>query len=285
LGVHARSRRVFTPDDVHFLQSVANLMAAALQRHRGEIEREDLLARTLEARAEAERASHATSEFLAMMSHEVRTPLNAIAGYVDLLDLGVHGPLNDTQRADIARIHRCEEYLLSLINNVLAFMKLGNGQVRYEIEDVDVDETLDTVEELIRPQMDGKRLRYERQGAGDGVRVRADAEKLRQIVLNLLSNATKFTDAGGKIRLDCAVEDGTVRIHVRDTGRGIPESGVQRVFEPYVQIEDGDGRGSEGTGLGLAISRDFARGMGGDILVESRLGEGSIFTVVVPRSR
>ena len=283
LDAHTRTARVFGRDDVHFLQSVANLVATALQRHRAEAEREELFARTLAAQDEAERAARSKSDFLAVMSHELRTPLGAISGYVELLEMGVHGPLTDTQHHDLARIRHCQQFLLSLINNVLAYMKLGSGQVSYDLTSVPMGDLAASVEELIRPQMDARHLRYERRATGGDLRVRADRGKLEQIVLNLLSNATKFTEPGGSVELECAAEARTVCIRVRDTGCGIPREQLERVFDPYVQVADAAPRRSgEGTGLGLAISRDLARGMGGDILVESRLGEGSTFTVFLP---
>jgi len=283
LAAHSRTARVFGRDDVHFLQSVANLVATALQRHRAEAEREELLARTLAAQCEAERAARSKSDFLAVMSHELRTPLGAISGYVELLEMGVHGPLNENQHHDLARIRHCQQFLLGLINNVLVYMKLGSGQVSYDLTSVPLGDLAASVEELIRPQMDARHLRYERRLPGGGLRVRADRGKLEQIVLNLLSNATKFTEPGGSVELECAAEAGTVGIRVRDTGCGIPREQLERVFDPYVQVADAAPRRSaEGTGLGLAISRDLARGMGGDIRVESRLGNGSTFTVLLP---
>ncbi|HEV7590759.1 MAG TPA: HAMP domain-containing sensor histidine kinase [Longimicrobium sp.] len=286
LGAHARAARAFTPDEADFLQSVANLLAAALQRHRAEAEREELLARTLAAQEQAERAAQSKSDFLAVMSHELRTPLGTISGYVDLLELGVHGTLNEMQHEDLARIRRCQKFLLGLINNVLAYMKLGSGRVRYDLTSVSVAGLAASVEELIRPQLDARHLRFEKRLPDGGVRVRADREKLEQIVLNLLSNATKFTEPGGSVELEGAVDGGTVGIHVRDTGCGIPPDHLESVFDPYVQVAGAAPRhAAQGTGLGLAISRDLARGMGGDIRLESRLGEGSTFTVVLPLDR
>lgn len=283
LDAHTRVARVFGRDDVHFLQSVANLVATALERHRAEAEREELLARTLAAQEEAERAARSKSDFLAVMSHELRTPLGSISGYVELLDTGVHGPLNDAQHHGLARIRHCQQFLLGLINNVLAYMKLESGHVSYDITSVPVGDLAASVEELIRPQMDARRLRYERRVPGDDLRVRGDRGKLEQIVLNLLSNATKFTEPGGSVELECAAEPRAVALRVRDTGCGIPPEQLERVFDPYVQVADTAPRRSvQGTGLGLAISRDLARGMGGDIRVESRLGEGSTFTVLLP---
>jgi signal transduction histidine kinase len=282
LGAHTRTVRGFTGDEAHFLQSAANLLAAALQRHRAEAEREELLGSTLAAQEKAERAARSKADFLAVMSHELRTPLGAISGYLDLLELEVHGPLSGSQREDLARIRRCQQFLLGLINNVLAYVKLGSGRVTYDLASVSVSGLAATVEELIRPQMEARQLRYVKR-VPDGVRVRADREKLEQIVLNLLSNATKFTEPGGSVELDCAAAAGAVGLRVRDTGCGIPPDQLESVFEPYVQVQGAAPRSAEGgTGLGLAISRDLARGMGGDIRVESRLGEGSTFTVLLP---
>jgi signal transduction histidine kinase len=283
LAAHTREPRAFTQDDVTFLQSVANVLSAALQRHRGEMEREELLARTAAAQAEAEKASRAKSEFLGLMSHELRTPLNAIGGYAQIIEEGIHGPVTEEQRFDLARIRRGQQYLLSLINSVLSYLKLGAGRVHFEISDVAVDDVLTTADDLSRPLMAAKQLQYVHHCAGDSIHVRADPEKLQQIVLNLLSNAAKFTDSGGSVRLNCTVDERTVSIAVHDTGVGIPAEKLESVFEPFVQVGRTTSANSQGTGLGLAISRDFARGMGGDLRTESEPGKGSVFTVVLPR--
>jgi len=280
LVAHTRDARAFTGDEMFFLQSVANLLAAALQRRDAEAERESLLARTLGARLEAEKASRNKSEFLATMSHELRTPLATISGYLDLLEDEAHGPLTRAQKEDLHRIRRCEQYLLSMINNVLSLMKLGSGHNSFSIARVPVDETLAYVEDLIRPQMDARGLRFERHDAGPGITVRADRDKLEQILLNLLSNAAKFTAPGGVVRLDCVVEGSDLHFRVWDNGRGIPEHQLESVFEPYVQVDPSQAR--DGAGLGLTISRELARGMGGEIVVRSRLGEGSEFSLVLP---
>jgi signal transduction histidine kinase len=217
-----------------------------------------------------------------MMSHELRTPLNAIGGYAQLLEDAVYGPVNEEQRAALERIRRAQQYLLSLINSVLSSLKLGSGQMRFEIADVVMDQALLAVEEMIRPQMVAKRIDFRSTLAGPDVRLRADEEKLRQIVLNLLANATKFTAAGGQIRVECDVSDHAVSVHVVDTGCGIPPERLETVFEPFVQVEASAARG-EGTGLGLAISRDLAVGMGGRLEVRSEVGRGSTFTLTLPR--
>jgi signal transduction histidine kinase len=247
-------------------------------------EREQLLRCERAARAEAEAANRSKSEFLAVMSHELRTPLNAIAGYVDLLELEVHGPLTEKQRESVCRIERSGRHLLGLIDDVLNYARIESGKVRYEIRDVCVDEALRAVEALVLPQMQAKSVRYRYHGCDAGLRARCDPGKLQKIVLNLLTNATKFTDRGGEVRMEC--EDGAreVLIRVRDTGVGIPAEKLEAVFEPFVQVDSRLARSHEGVGLGLAISRDLARAMGGELMVESVPGVGSTFTLRLVRA-
>ena len=234
------------------------------------------------ARHDAERASRAKSDFLAVMSHELRTPLNAIAGYAQLLELEVFGPVNEAQRDALARIARSEAHLLGLINSVLDFAKIDAGQAQFTLSDVSLDGVLSAVEPLVAPQMRAKGLAFEYRPCDPGLVVRADAEKLQQIVINLLTNAIKFTPSGGRVTLDCDADARVARVHVRDTGVGIPPDRLHDVFEPFVQGDRALNRPNEGVGLGLAIARDLARGMDGSLRVESRPGEGSVFTVAVP---
>jgi signal transduction histidine kinase len=264
-------------------------------RKAAEEERERLLAATEAARAEAEgargaavAASRAKGEFLAVMSHELRTPLNAIAGYVELVELGIHGPVTDEQRTALARVQRAQRHLLGLINGVLNYARVEAGAVHYAVEDVALDEVIASCEMLIAPQVRARGLTLRQaadtQAGGPPPRARADREKVEQILLNLLSNAVKFTPAGGGGTLDCgfARDGGRVRVWVRDTGRGIAPHELVRIFEPFVQLDAALTRTQEGTGLGLAISRDLARGMGGDLTVESAPGAGSTFTLTLP---
>jgi signal transduction histidine kinase len=246
-------------------------------------ERDELLRCERAARADAEAANRSKSEFLAIMSHELRTPLNAIAGYVDLLELEVHGPLSEQQRESVSRIERSGRHLLGLIDDVLNYARIESGKARYEITDVRVDEALRAAEALVLPRMQAKGIRYEYHGCDPGVRVRCDPGKLQQIVLNLLTNAGKFTDRGGVVGLECDTDGGEILVRVRDTGVGIPPEKLQAVFEPFVQVDSRLARSHEGVGLGLAISRDLARAMGGDLTVESTLGAGSAFTLKLKR--
>jgi len=249
---------------------------------------EELVERTADAeraRAAADEANAAKSAFLATMSHELRTPLNAIAGYGQLLEMEIHGPVNDTQREYLEKIRRNQTHLLGLINEVLNFAKIEAGQVQYDIEDVAVDETLAAVEALVEPQVRARGHDYTYRHGDPTVTARADRERLEQVVLNLLTNAVKFTEPGGRIVLEWEAAGGRVLVRVRDTGRGIPADRLGAIFEPFVQVDPALTRSSEGTGLGLAISRDLARAMDGDLTVESREGEGSTFTLTLPLGR
>jgi signal transduction histidine kinase len=236
------------------------------------------------ARAEAENANRAKSEFLANMSHELRTPLNAIAGYVELLDMEIRGPITPTQREDLARIKASQRVLLRLVNDVLNFAKLESGHVSLNVKNVKVGDVLGSLEPLVLPQLMSKGLRFEAGACAEDLRAVADPEKLEQILLNLLSNAIKFTPSDGSIRMTCDASDTNISIHVVDTGRGISPEKQDRIFEPFVRVDEGFNRQTEGTGLGLAISRNLARAMGGELGVESTPGAGATFTLTLKRS-
>ncbi len=249
-----------------------------------EEEREMLLEESERARALADDANRAKSEFLASMSHELRTPLNAIAGYLDLLSLGIHGPVTDAQVDAMGRIKRNQEVLLSLINDVLNFAKLEAGRLTIEMEAVEVGPLLEALEPLIAPQLNARSLQFRCVACAPGLRVTGDYERIQQILINLLTNAIKFTPHGGHIEIGAHDGDGVVRIVVADTGRGIPTEKLEAVFDPFVQV---DRRGTlaevsqQGVGLGLAISRELARAMGGELTAESTVGAGSTFTLTL----
>ncbi|HKH91550.1 MAG TPA: HAMP domain-containing sensor histidine kinase, partial [Gemmatimonadaceae bacterium] len=237
------------------------------------------------ARRVAEDASRATSRVLSTLSHEMRTPLNAIAGYTQLLGAGVRGPVTPAQLEDLQRIRQNQLHLTGVVNSVLRHAKLEHVMGTSDIDDVPVADVCAAVESLVMPQMREKGLTFSFTSNAPDLFARANAVKLRQIVLNLLSNAVKFTAEGGHVSITCDAGEqaGTVVVQVSDTGIGIAADHLEKVFQPFVQVSAASS--DEGVGLGLSISRDLARGMGGDIAVRSELGKGSTFTVRLPSAK
>jgi PAS domain S-box-containing protein len=254
--------------------------AAELEEERREAEESRRLAE--ESRIRADEANHAKSQFLAAMSHELRTPLNAIGGYTDLLAMGLSGPLTPQQEQQLGRIKRSQTHLLGIINDILNFSRIEAGQLIYTFSTVSMRDAIEAVTQMVMPQAVGNGLQLDTQECDGSIVVRADRAKLEQILLNLLSNAMKFTQTGGRITLACEAHDDKVTVLVRDTGSGIPAEKLEPIFEPFVQVGRSLTAPAEGTGLGLAISRDLARAMGGDITVESTVGKGSEFRVTLP---
>ena len=276
LALGVSDRRHLAGDELEFMQAVITQGAQAMERAL-------LLESAERARAEAEGANAAKSDFLAIMSHELRTPLNAIAGYTQLLELGVRGPVNAEQLEDLGRIQRSQRHLLTLINDILNFARLEAGKVEYELETLPVSELLAHATEIIAPQADTHGVGFQAT-ATPALRVHADREKVQQILLNLLANATRFTPRGGQIVMEGRDRGDRVMLEVRDTGPGIPADQHERVFEPFVQLGRSRTQPGEGTGLGLAISRDLARGMGGDLMVTDADGGGARFILELERA-
>jgi PAS domain S-box-containing protein len=256
-------------------------LAAKLRAQTKELEARSLEAE--ESRQRADEANRAKSQFLASMSHELRTPLNAIGGYTDLLSMELSGPLTALQLEQLRRIKRSQEHLLGIINDILNFSRIEAGQLTYELGPVAIHKVVDSVAAMILPQARSKGVTLDFRDCDERIVAWADRPKVEQIVLNLVSNAVKFTDAGGKITVSCKDEvEGSVRIRVHDTGSGIPQDQLDAIFEPFVQVGRTLTSHREGAGLGLAISRDLARAMGGDLTVTSKLGVGSEFTLSLP---
>ncbi len=236
-------------------------------------------------RAIAEEANHAKSAFLAMMSHELRTPLNAIGGYVQLLEMGVHGPVTEAQLEALGRVTRSQQHLLRLINDLLNLARIEAKRVDYDLQPIALDDVVQATLPMIEPQLAARGLRYELSVPRE-LKAQVDREKIEQILLNLLSNASKFTMPGGCLTVEANVapdSDEIVVLKVIDTGVGIPQNRLEEVFEPFVQVESSHAARVEGSGLGLSISREMARGMGGDISAESTMGVGSTFTIRLRR--
>ena len=277
------------------------LRAAAEREHllgrEREAREEAVLARTVAeaAQLEAQAADTAKSSFIASMSHEIRTPINAIMGYTDLLDLGLSGPVNEAQHAQLARIRDSSRHLLSLVNEVLDVAKIDAGEMEVDREPGRLADTVDAALDMVRPQAAERGLELSERCEGDPLATfMGDGGRVRQIAANLLSNAVKFTPAGGRVRVSCGVAPhphGEVfathagpwaYLAVEDNGIGIPPGVTARIFEPFVQAEEGRTRRAGGTGLGLTISRKLARLMKGDLTVRSQPGQGSTFTLWLP---
>jgi PAS domain S-box-containing protein len=239
--------------------------------------------RAEELRSRADEANSAKTQFLTAMSHELRTPLNAIGGYSDLIAMGLAGPVTDQQLEHLARIKRSQEHLLGIINDILNFSRVEAGQLNYDLGPVELHDVVHSVRLMIAPQARSKGLLLGEALCDDTLVAWADRAKVDQIVLNLVSNAVKFTGSGGTIRLSCEqLGPARVAVRVSDTGRGIPDHQLERIFEPFVQVGRSLTDSREGTGLGLAISRDLARAMRGDIVATSTVDRGSEFTLLLP---
>jgi signal transduction histidine kinase len=254
-----------------------------------EIERRAQLEQSLRiALSKAEAANRAKNQFLSVMSHELRTPLNAIGGHVQLVEMELLGPINDKQRESLARVQRSQRQLLGLINDVLNLARLDASQVQYAVEPVQLREIIAEVTALVEPLFTASSLSccVECDCADELLVARADREKVRQVLLNLLGNAAKFTPAGGHVTIRSAepgTADAFVAVTVRDTGIGMPAEKLDSVFEPFVQMAGSAAGQKDGVGLGLAISRRLARGMGGDLVATSTVNVGSAFTLTLPR--
>jgi signal transduction histidine kinase len=245
-------------------------------------ERRRALEKLRRAHEQVAEANRVKSEFLAVMSHELRTPLHAIAGYVDLMAMEVEDPITARQRTYLSRIQSNQRHLASMIEDVLSFAKVEAGRLSLTMQTVRACEILGSLGPLVDPELRRRELSFTCDPGDPSLIVRADPEKLTQILVNLVANAMKFTAAGGRIDVGAARDGERVRIWVRDTGIGIPPDQLERVFEPFVQVDHGMARSHPGMGLGLAIARDFARAMGGDLRLESELGKGTTAWLELP---
>lgn len=232
----------------------------------------------------AQDANKAKSAFLASMSHELRTPLNAIGGYVQLIEMGIHGNVTPAQAEALAKVARSQRHLLRLINELLNLAKIEAGSVNYDATPIVLLDVVNAVFPMVEPQVQERGLTSQIEVSPELVAV-ADRDKTEQILLNLLGNAVKFTNAGGCIRIVAGSVSGPPRqvwLQVEDTGVGIPPDKLERVFDPFVQVDVSAIRRAQGTGLGLAISRDLALGMKGQLTVESIFEQGSQFRLTLP---
>jgi signal transduction histidine kinase len=267
-----------SPEEIALASDLADRCAMALENAR-------LYRETDVLRASADIANRAKSEFLGNMSHELRTPLNAIGGYAELMSMGLRGPVSEAQRTDLGRIKSNQEHLLALISEILNFVRAESGRMEYHFATVPIHAALKDVAEMLEGAVEERKLALELRLGDVDPAVWADADRVRQILMNLVMNAVKYSPTGGgSITLSYDMTPHLVTINVADAGPGIPPEKIEAIFEPFVQLSSGLSSRQGGVGLGLAISRDLARAMSGDLTVESTFGAGSRFMLTLPRA-
>ncbi|AYB35080.1 ATP-binding protein [Chryseolinea soli] len=237
------------------------------------------------SKQQVEHASRLKSEFISTMSHELRTPLNAIIGFSELLVDKKVGEINSRQEQYLEDILRSGNHLLRLINDILDLSKIEAGKMEILLEPCGVKEVMEEVCSVIKSLADAKGIAIVVSIAAQVVDIEADRIKLKQVLYNLLSNAIKFTDRGGKVEI--AVEPGaknSVAIQIKDTGIGISPEGIRKLFSPFLQLNAGPSEKQQGTGLGLMLARKFIELHQGSISVDSEVGKGTVFTVLLPQS-
>ena len=229
------------------------------------------------AHEEAQRANQAKTAFLSRMSHELRTPLTAVLGFAELLDMD---DLTEGQHDSVRQIRKAGAHLLALINEVLDISRIESGNLQMSIEPMELGSVVGDALTLIRPIAEERGVKLSRR-CGDGVYIRADRQRVTQVLLNLLSNAVKYNREFGEVRLECEARGDTVRLSVTDTGLGIAPELLPRLFAAFDRL-GAERRGIEGTGVGLMLSKGLVEAMGGTLTVESVPGQGSTFTVTLP---
>jgi signal transduction histidine kinase len=280
MGLSFREPPALEEEDRAFVTALARQCAQALRRARFyDVERR--------ARAEAEAASRAKSVFLATMSHEIRTPINAVMGYADLLELGLQGTLTEGQLGYVGRIRASSRHLLGLVNDVLDFARVEAGETTVSAEPVPLAEAVADAAGMVLPLASSRGVALVEEPCDPAAACVGDPDRVRQILLNLLSNAVKFTRPGGRVIVRCrpAAEGEAASVEVEDTGIGIAAEHLERIFEPFTQVDESHTREAGGTGLGLAISRRFAVLMGGELTARSQPGTGSVFILRLPATR
>ncbi len=266
---HPPARHVFDSEDVRLMESLGRFAASAF-----------VLARDRDA---AERKSRVYQDGLASVSHDLRTPLHTISGYVDLLSMEVQGPINDDQSKSLSKIRKTQKFLCGVVGSLLEYARIDAGAEMLKIVPISLEDSVRSAFDLASPQMKLGDISFYCESVVGSACVLADSVRLEQVLLNLLGNAGKFTPNGGRVVLAARVEGERAFISVSDNGRGIPSTSIESIFDPFVQLESGQGSTrSNGVGLGLAISRALAGLMQGEITVSSELGRGTAFTLSLP---
>ena len=274
LSVQSTQENAYSEEDVELLKTVATQASTAIENARAY----ERLTETAEQLREVDRFK---TQFLANMSHELRTPLNSIIGFSRVMMKGIDGPVTELQRADLASIYNSGQHLLALINSILDMSKIEAGKMELSFDEVFLPDILNAVISTARALVKDRPIALHSEVPEDLPTVWADAQRVRQVLLNLMSNAAKFTEEG-YITLQAEAGAQYVTISVTDTGVGIDPEAKRRLFIPFQQVDGSTTRRAGGTGLGLAISRSFVELHGGDIWVESEPGKGSTFAFTLP---
>ncbi|MBN1217773.1 MAG: GAF domain-containing protein [Anaerolineae bacterium] len=274
LDVHSISPTAFSGEEIATIEILSAQLAIAIQNARAFREQQE----TAERLKEMDKLK---TQFLANMSHELRTPLNSIIGFSRVIIKGIDGPLTELQKADLTSIHNSGQHLLGLINNMLDVAKIEAGKMELNLEEVEIDPIIKSVMSTARALVKDKPVELIQEVPEDLGTVWADPTRIRQVILNLVSNACKFTEEGTVI-LRAYTDDDKLTISVSDTGIGIPQNNLETIFEEFTQVDASTTRKVGGTGLGLPISRHFVEMHKGQIWVESMLGKGSTFSFFIP---
>jgi signal transduction histidine kinase len=264
----------FTDKQIALLETFADQAAIAIENVRLFDEIQD------KSRQLAEASQH-KSQFLANMSHELRTPLNAILGYTELIADGIYGDPTEKMMDVLKRLESNGKHLLGLINDVLDLSKIEAGQLKLDIADYSINDVAQTVYSAVEPLAAGKKLAFKCEVAPNLAAGRGDGRRLTQVLLNLVGNAIKFTDAG-EVVIKADASNGSFNLSVRDTGPGISEADQAKLFQEFQQADNSITKKKGGTGLGLAISKRIVEMHGGKIWLESQVGRGSTFKFTLP---
>jgi signal transduction histidine kinase len=276
LGLMFRQSRTTKKQRTYMVDLTASLLVSAVMQARARRAAE-------RQRFEAEQHGRAKVQLMARLSHELRTPLQSIAGYIELLRLGAPEPLTPAQSYLLDRMLDGEQILVHVVDDLITFSRLETGHLSYDLDAVSVSQALRVTEAIVAPLAHARGVALTVSDATRDAQVFGDDAKIKQVLVNLATNAVKFTGQGGRVSLTCRAANDDVVFDIADTGAGIPADQLRAIFEPYVQLPTPLLDSHGGSGLGLAISREFATAMQGELTVASTLGRGSTFTLRLKR--
>jgi signal transduction histidine kinase len=272
----SRPRNGYADDEVAFAELVTRACGRALRNSR-------LIEALTQQRLAADLANQSKSDMLGHVTHELRTPLAAIGGYAELIQMGVRGPINAAQQRDLQRIRWNQQHLLSLITQILSFVRVDTGRTEFTLKDIDLGTLVHESADMLAPLIAEKHHAFRLEACDPGTMIGfGDGDKVRQIAINLITNALKYSPPGSEIVARCGMTRTTVFAEVQDSGPGIAPDQIETVFLPFVQLASGAADRAGGVGLGLAIARQLAQGMNGSLTVDTLEGRGSTFRLSLP---